>query len=250
MKFKCTLVAAAMVLCLGALPGISSAMLIDVRVISGEFIVDPKTVYAYPGGQVVVGVFLSGLETEAGGTNGLGAFQFSVRSLNEGEGGLAQATSSFNNQNVSAFDFLYSNGTLADCTIAADTDTDLDVIDVHGRQRDGGTPYQPGIGNGQEVLLGTAGFTVGSVFGFFDLNTYYNGRNVSYPLLGGLSIRRLINTATDDTNGVFPLELASAAEIGSPVHVLVLVPEPMSLCLIGVAALSLLGHRRSLSRRR
>lgn len=243
MKHQFKLVIAAIVLCLSALPSHGAGMLVDVRVFaSSGYVADPKTVYALPGDLVHVGVYLSGLETEPGGTNGLGLFQASIRTLNDGPGGYAQATGSHNYlfHTDAAWDFADSDGTVADSTFSADTDTDLDVISISSGQVDGGPAYHPGIGNGQEVLFGVGYFTVQPGAGSFDLNTYYNGTG---GLFGGLSIRTLINTATDDSNGLYPGgNLASDAAIGSPVHVYV--PEPTSLCLIGVAASGLLGRRR------
>lgn len=253
MNRKCGLVVAAMGLCLGALPRVSSAMLVDVRVINASnylWIHDSKTVNVYPAtsGWVTVGIFLSGLSTEVGGTNGLGAFVASVRSLNDGPGGYAQATASSNSQSYSAFDFFYSDGTLADSTIAEDTDTDLDVLRISGVQIDFPPAYQPGIGSAAEIMLGSATFSFPANTGSFDLNTFYTGAASFTSSLGGLWIQTLTSTATDDTNGLNAGNLASAAVIGSPVHVVL--PEPTSLCMIGIAASGLLRRRRSPHRAR
>jgi len=220
----------------------SASLVVDVRAISGTGsanVSNPKAVTAAVGDSITFGIFLSGLETETGGTNGLGSFNVSVRSLNDGSGGQLQATGSGNSQTNPSWDFGYSQGTLADSTIAVDTDSDLDVISISATQLDGGTPYTAGIGNGTEVQLGTATFTVQPGATSADVNTYFNGAGGT---LGGLVIKALTSTATDDTNGVSATNLASAVKIGTNVNVSV--PEPASMGLLGVAALGLLKRRR------
>jgi len=239
---------------LGLASTASAALQVDVRAVSivntSGFAVlgGTKSVTLAAGDKVTVEVHLTGLETETGGTNGLGSYNFSVRSLGESAttgnaDGMVNATASSNGQSNPPFDFAYSQGTLQDSDLVADADTDIDAYAISGTQLDGGAPYQVGIGNGTDIVLGTATFTAGSATGTLSLNTYFNG---SGGTLGGLVIKALTSTATDDTNGVSATNLGSAAKIGTVVGVtLIPVPEPTSAGLLGVAALGLLKRRRN-----
>jgi len=233
----------------------SASLLVDVRAISvtnasgASSLVNGKSVTLGQGDSVTVGIFLSGLETETGGTNGLGSFSASVRSLGEAPtsgnaDGMLQATASTNGQSNPPFDFAYSTGSVADSTLVADADTDNDIVGIGGTQLDGGAPYQPGIGNGTEISLGTATFQASNAAqGLVNLNTYFNGTSGA---AGGLVIKALTSAATDDTNGVSATNAASAAKIGTNIGVNVVpAPEPASIGLLGIAGLSLLKRRRN-----
>lgn len=215
---------AAVVATLGMYADLHAALTIDVRLSNGQ-----KSGFVTPGDDVSIDIFLVGGDT--GLANGLGGFNVSVRSSNESPAvsGLVFATGSTNETDASVLDFARSSGTLADCTIAADTDNDLDVLSITGTQNTL-NGWDPNYGKTGEIRLGTATFKASPTnSGTVSLNAYFNG---SGGTLGGAVIRTLTGSGTS-TNSVSATNLLTASSIGTPVTLSTVLDPPPPLVWTG-----------------